>query len=176
MQLTEAQSRELLRARGVYVKEVCDRCGALIHFENRFTRKDDPGVWCSRLCRDGVERKKRSRRPVTAGGAVRLCRNPCCTRGDDGGPGSLGHLRADALYCDDACRMAAQRSPNRQNQPSNSQCLCGSKANKSGSLVVPHEPGQCDAQNARNRRFERKGGLARDRICSPRNKIGSIAS
>ena len=24
----------------------------------------------------------------------RLCRNPRCTRGDDGGPGSLAHLRA----------------------------------------------------------------------------------
>ena len=67
-----------------------------------------------------MQRLKKSRRwgsfrskVVLAGG--RLCRNPECTRGDDGGPGSLAHLRADALYCDDACRMAAQRSPNRLN-------------------------------------------------------------
>ena len=91
-------------------------------------------------------------------GPGRLCRNPRCTRGDDGGPGSLAHLRADALYCDDACRMAAQRSPNRPNRPSNRQCLCGFKANKSGSLVPPHQPEQYLVQNAcnRNRKFLRR--------------------
>jgi hypothetical protein len=54
MRLTEAQSRELLLTHGVYLTEACDRCGALIHYANRFTRKDDPGVWCSRECRDGA--------------------------------------------------------------------------------------------------------------------------
>jgi len=79
-------------------------------------------------------RKHASRRLATR----RLCRNPRCTRGDDGGPGSLAHLRADALYCDDACRMAAQRTPKPEKRASNRQCLCGSKANKSDSLVPPH--------------------------------------
>ncbi len=72
-------------------------------------------------------RKKASRQRVTASGAGRLCRNPRCTRGDDGGPGSLAHLRADARYCNASCKKAVQRSPNRQNRPSNRQCLCGSK-------------------------------------------------
>lgn len=40
----------------------------------------------------------------------RRCRNPRCTRGDDGGRGSLLHLRTDARYCDDACRKAVRRS------------------------------------------------------------------
>jgi hypothetical protein len=46
----------------------------------------------------------------------RLCRNPRCRRGDDKGPASLAHLRADAMYCNDACRMAATRSPKPQNR------------------------------------------------------------
>jgi uncharacterized protein DUF6302 len=67
----------------------------------------------------------------------RLCRNPRCTRGSDGGPGSLAHLRADALYCDDTCKKAGQRSLRRENEPSNRQYLCGSKRDKTGSLAHP---------------------------------------
>lgn len=69
----------------------------------------------------------------------RRCGNPQCTR-DDGLPGSLVHLRADALYCDDACRMAAKRSPRHEKQTQNPQCLCGVKPNKIDSLVVPPYP------------------------------------
>jgi hypothetical protein len=68
-------------------------------------------------------------------GTGRLCRNPQCTRGEDHGPGSLAHLRADALYCNAACKKAAQRGPNRGNRASNRQCLCGSKGDKNGSLL-----------------------------------------
>ena len=68
----------------------------------------------------------------------RLCRNPRCTRGDDGRPGSLAHLRADALYCNATCKKAGQRSLNCQNQPSNRQYLCGSKRDKVGSLAPPY--------------------------------------
>jgi len=75
------------------------------------------------------------REPVLA--AERLCRNPRCTRGDDGGPGSLAHLRADARYCDDTCKKAGQRSLRRENGASNGQCLCGSKRDNSVSLAVP---------------------------------------
>ena len=70
---------------------------------------------------------------------ARLCENPRCRRGDAGGPASLAHLRAGALYCNDACRMAAQRSPKRQNRISDRQCLRGSKANTFGSMRSPHE-------------------------------------
>jgi hypothetical protein len=67
----------------------------------------------------------------------RTCRNPKCTRGDDGGPGLLAHLRANALYCNDACRKAAERSPKPTNQASNHQCSCGSKADNLGALAHP---------------------------------------
>jgi hypothetical protein len=43
---------------------------------------------------------KRSTRPAPD----RLCRNPRCTGGDDHRPGSLAHLRGDALYCNAACK------------------------------------------------------------------------
>jgi Family of unknown function (DUF6302) len=69
--------------------------------------------------------------------AERLCRNPRCTRGENRGPGALAHLRADALYCNDACRKAAERSPKPPNQPSNRQCSCGSKADNLGSPASP---------------------------------------
>ena len=71
MHLAEVRVRELLRARGVYVKSACDQCGTLIHFANRFTRKDDPGVSCSRLCRDGAETAPRKQK----GGRPRLYQN-----------------------------------------------------------------------------------------------------
>lgn len=70
--------------------------------------------------------------------AERLCRNLRCTRGDDGGPRSLAHLRADALYCNDACRKGAERSPKRENQTPNRLYLCGSKPDNLGSLADPY--------------------------------------
>jgi hypothetical protein len=58
--------------------------------------------------------KGRTHRPSQAAGAEaggpRICRNPRCTRGDDGGRASLAHLRAGAHFCDDACRKSATRS------------------------------------------------------------------
>jgi hypothetical protein len=45
-------------------------------------------------------------------GSGRRCWNPRCTKGEDGGRGSLAHLRADARYCGAACKKAAQRSLN----------------------------------------------------------------
>jgi hypothetical protein len=54
MRLTEEQSRELLRLHGVYVTEACDKCTRILGHV-RYTIKDQPGEWCSRLCRDGVE-------------------------------------------------------------------------------------------------------------------------
>ena len=53
----------------------------------------------------------------------RVCRNPRCKRGDNQGPGSLAHLRADALYCNATCKKAGQRSLKLKNRASNRQCL-----------------------------------------------------
>jgi hypothetical protein len=65
----------------------------------------------------------------------RLCRNPRCARGEDYGPGSLAHLRIDALYCNATCKKAAQRNPKHENRESNRQCLCGPKGDQSGCPV-----------------------------------------
>jgi Family of unknown function (DUF6302) len=70
----------------------------------------------------------------------RLCRNPLCTGGEDHGPGSLAHLRADALFCTAACKKAAQRSPNRENRVSNRQCLRAPKGDKIVSVEQPSTP------------------------------------
>jgi hypothetical protein len=84
-----------------------------------------------------MQRRKKTSRPIAAMPAPttqRLCRNPLCTHGDDRGPGPLAHLRADARYCNATCKKAVQRSPKRQNRPSNRQCLCGSKRGQFASL------------------------------------------
>ncbi len=73
----------------------------------------------------------------------RLCRNPRCTRGDDGGPGSLAHLRADARHCDDTCKKAGQRSLRRENEASNRQLLCGFKRDKSVSVAPSLKANEC---------------------------------
>jgi len=80
--------------------------------------------------------------------AERLCRNPQRTRGENGGPGSLAHLRADALYCNPACKKAGQRSPDRGNRASNRRGLCGSKGFKNGALLPPPYQGGRGAQIA----------------------------
>ena len=41
--------------RGIYVTEACDTCGQLLD-PVRYTRRGEPGEWCSRACRDGVKR------------------------------------------------------------------------------------------------------------------------
>jgi hypothetical protein len=84
----------------------------------------------------------------------RLCRNPRCARGEDHGPGSLAHLRADALYCNATCKKAGLRSSKREKWASNRQCLCGSKGDKSGPLLLPPYQHERGAQIACNRNFK----------------------
>ena len=90
MRLSIQQSRELLERYGVFANSVCDRCG-LILGPLRFTRRGEPGEWCSRKCRDGAEAH-----------APRTCRG-CGARLPEG-------KRRGTLYCDDACRKSAERS------------------------------------------------------------------
>jgi len=88
----------------------------------------------------------------------RLCRNPRCTRGEDGGPASLAHLRADALYCDATCKKAGQRSSNRQHRSSSRQGLCGPKGDKIDSLLLPpyqHEQGGQIVRNQKHNLLDR---------------------
>jgi hypothetical protein len=53
MRLTREQSQELLRERGVWVAKACDRCGQLLG-SIHWTRRGEPGEYCSAECRDGV--------------------------------------------------------------------------------------------------------------------------
>jgi hypothetical protein len=47
MRLTDVQSRDLLQKHGVYVTEVCDKCGKILG-PIRFTRCGWTGEWCSK--------------------------------------------------------------------------------------------------------------------------------
>jgi hypothetical protein len=96
-----------------------------------------------------MQRRKHASRRLAA---RHLCRNPRCTRGEDRGPGSLAHLRADALYCNATCKKAGQRSLKRKNRSSNSHCFCGSKGDKSDSLLSPPYQRERGAQIVRNRK------------------------
>jgi hypothetical protein len=86
MRLAEAQSRELLRSHCVYATEACDCCGKILgHI--RFTRRSEKGKWCSRLCRDGFDRKGHT----------------CHGCGV-----SLNGKRKHARFCSDTCRKRLQ--------------------------------------------------------------------
>ena len=67
MRLTTAQSEQLLERHGIWVTAACDECGKLLGAV-RWTRRGEPGEWCSALCRDGVKAERARRR----GGRPRL--------------------------------------------------------------------------------------------------------
>jgi len=99
-----------------------------------------------------MQRRKRmssvsTDRPLSRHGLTRatgrLCQNPRRTRGEGRGPGSLAHLRADALYCNATCKKAGQRSLKRENRGLSRQCLCGSKGDKSESVAPPLHADEC---------------------------------
>ena len=54
MNLTPEQRERLRSEHGVCVNEACDRCSRVLG-PVRYTIKDQPGEWCSRYCRNGVE-------------------------------------------------------------------------------------------------------------------------
>jgi len=83
MKLTAEQTKRAFELYGVWLNEACDRCGKLLT-EVRYTRKDKPETYCSRLCRDGVARFW-----------------GCC----DGCGVDLAGKRRGARWCSDTCRM-----------------------------------------------------------------------
>jgi hypothetical protein len=95
-ELNQEQRRELVLRFAVYADEACDKCGKPLDHV-RYTRKDEPGMWCSRPCRDGqeaAERYKASRNKP---------RSRCWHCGLP-----LGELRADSKYCDSTCARNAR--------------------------------------------------------------------
>jgi hypothetical protein len=84
----------LLQEHGIFATESCDRCGQLLGAA-RFTRAGDPGVWCSRKCRDGIAH------------ACRVCQ--ICGA-------LLNGKRRGAMYCSDRCRKRSKaQSPGLSN-------------------------------------------------------------
>ena len=90
MILSTKQCYQLLEKYGSYITEVCDVCGRGLG-PVRFTRRNEPGVWCSRECRDGTH--------AHVPGTCKTCK----ARLPEG-------KRRGAMYCDDACKQAANRS------------------------------------------------------------------
>ena len=89
MKLSQAQSRQIYQTRGSYITEVCDLCGQALGPFNRFTRRGDLGIWCSRECRDG----KQAHVPGICKGCGAV----------------LKGKRKGAIYCGRTCRMRATR-------------------------------------------------------------------
>ena len=90
MLLSIRQSYRLLAMHGVFAREICDKCGAVLGAV-RFTRRGDVGVWCSRECRGGKD--------TYVPGTCRECR-AALPRGK----------RRGSVFCDDACKQARHRS------------------------------------------------------------------
>jgi hypothetical protein len=69
MKLTPEQSQKLLQERGIWITEACDRCGQLLG-SVRWTRKGEPGEWCSAACRDGVKAERPTFASIEVAAAV----------------------------------------------------------------------------------------------------------
>ena len=88
------------------------------------------------------------------------CQNPQCPNGEGGQPGSLALMRADAQYCNTACRMAAQRVLTPQNRPSHKPSSTGNKCNVSRGKafrVNSRKRAPFDGLNRLPRRFPQPG-------------------
>ena len=83
MKLTAEQQTRAFETHGICADEACDKCGKVLA-EVRYTRKEMPETYCSRLCRDGVEPMK----------------GRC-----DGCGVNLAGKRRGARWCSDTCRM-----------------------------------------------------------------------
>lgn len=81
---------------GIYVNEVCDKCGKPLGHV-RYTFKDKPGAWCSRVCRDGVEAAERYKATrKKSAGRCWYCGLPL-----------PGDIPKDSKYCDSTCKRNA---------------------------------------------------------------------
>lgn len=116
-QLSPSQSYAVLDKHGIYVSELCDKCGRPIG-PVRFTLKDDPGVWCSRECRGDAPH-------ATKG----LCQSCGVT---------LAGERKGTKFCSARCRVTANRksltTPNSRNTPIQNTGLTDAKI---GSGYIP---------------------------------------
>src|SRR5215469_1136719 len=91
MKLSREQSQRLLRDRSIWLTKACDKCGRLLG-SVRWTRKDEPGEWCSAECRDGIKVALKAR--------TRCCRECGVV---------LEWKRTDSEFCAPAHRMRFNR-------------------------------------------------------------------
>ena|SRR5579871_4787718 len=97
MNLSSVQSREIFEKYKQWVKSLCDSCGKGIGPYNRFTIfGSSDGIWCSRQCRDGVERRDYG---------------TCIGCG-----GSLEGKRKGSLFCSDTCRKRTRTQKSETSQ------------------------------------------------------------
>lgn len=69
MKLTREQSQKLLRERGIWITEACDKCGRLLGAV-RWTRRGESGEWCSAVCRDGGNAERPTSNGIELAAAV----------------------------------------------------------------------------------------------------------
>jgi len=54
MRLTQAQQAKIRDEHGLWARNACDACGKVLGAVSH-TRRDEPGEWCSAICRDGIQ-------------------------------------------------------------------------------------------------------------------------
>src|SRR5580704_8248650 len=93
MKLSREQSQKLLQERGIWITNACDKCGQLLGAV-RWTRRGEPGEWCSAECRDGIKisRSKPSSKTCLECGVT------------------LEGKRADSEFCSDVHRKRFAKS------------------------------------------------------------------
>jgi hypothetical protein len=100
MELTQGELA-YVRNKGLYVTEECDGCGKVLNQSFRYTITGKPDVYCSAACRgfvffgDRHEAKKH------------LTPKQCTYCGSQ-----LKEKNRGTLYCDESCRMRANRTSN----------------------------------------------------------------
>jgi len=100
MKLTDSQLA-YVRSLGLYITERCDGCGKVLNQTFTYTIADRPEVYCSTACREFVffgDRRKAMKH---------LTPKKCAYCG-----GELKEKNRGTLYCDDRCRMRANRTHN----------------------------------------------------------------